>query len=185
MKLKDLEEKLKKADADKCLVEEQLGRELSRTRAKLEALHQSLGNRSSYVSKAAQSVRALVELLEGQKAELQLQRDKLRDELAVVRRNRQDLLERNTHLNDQVVQIQSSAVERARAKFQGELDTSLSELSRLQEDRKTFKERLDVLQELTKRDREARQLVEEKAQRLERQVPVVRQPYCFQLISVS
>ena len=169
MKVKDLEEKLRKSDSDKILIEEKLGQEINETQTKLLVLQQSLGQRSSYAAKAAQSVRSLVDLLEEQKAELKLQCGQLHDEVAVAKRSLKDLIEQNSSLERKMLQVQSDAKE-SRAKMQGALDALHSEVSQLQEERRTLKERRDILEELLKHDQAAHKLAEEKVQRLERQV---------------
>lgn len=169
MKVKDLEEKMCKLNSDKLLLEEQLRQEISETQTKLLELQQSLGQRSSYAAKAAQSVRSLVDLLEEQKAELKLQCQQLREEVALAKRRLKDSIEQNSSLEKKLIQVQNDA-KVSRAKMQDALDALRSEVSQLQEEKRTLEEKHKVLEELLKRDQMARRLAEEKIQRLEFQI---------------
>lgn len=170
MKAKDMDERLKKSDADKRLVEEQLGDELRRTRAQLDEFVLSLGYRSSYATKAAQSVRPLVELLEDQKKELQTQRDCLEREVSSLRTKLEENERDIDRLAKELSHIRTTAMEEAKDKVQHEFQKLQSECSGLREETASLKERNEQLEEAAKGEREARRSAEERAQRQESQV---------------
>ena len=170
MKVKDLEERLKKCDADKQLIEEHLREEIRKLRSELDALERTLGHRSSYAAKAAQSVRSLVELIEGQKMELEYQRDGLSTELAALQRNQDELKSRNEQLEADINRLNIAALEEATARVRGTLDGLESQCDSLRNENKTLQEQLDVLQETLKRDRDIHRSTVETVYRLEQQV---------------
>ena len=170
MKVKDLEERLKKCDADKQLMEEHLGEEIRKLRSELDALERTLGHRSSYAAKAAQSVRSLVELIEGQKTELEYQRECLSTELVALQRNQDELKSRNEQLEADINRLNVTALEEATARVRGTLDGLESQCDGLRNKNKTLQEQLDMLQETLERDRDIHRSTVETVFRLEQQV---------------
>ena len=154
-------------ETDKSLVELQLSEEIRQTQAKFDALHMSLGNRSSYADKAAQSARTLVELLEHQKSEMESQLMKLHKELAFVSESLHETHKKNLSLEDKIEDIQRRAEDEAKASVKVDLDRLQSELSRLQSERARLTEQVDVLGDIAKEGHKARQLAEDKVHTLE------------------
>jgi hypothetical protein len=172
MKVKDLEERLKKRDADKRLTEEHLRNEVHQLRSQLDTLEQTLGYRSSYATMAAQSVRSLVELIEGQKMELEHQRDCLSTELASLRQSQDELKTRNKQLEADIHRLNVTALEEATATVRSTLDGLGSQCDSLRNENKTLQEQLDVLQETLKHDRNSHISAVENVHRLEQQIEV-------------
>jgi hypothetical protein len=163
MRAKDLEERLKKSDAEKQLMEVHLGEEIHKLSTELDTLKQTLGHRSSYASKAAQSVKSLVELTEGQKSELEYQRDCLSTQLAILQQNQDKLKGRNQHL-------EASAMEEATARVRETLGSLESQCESLRNENKIRKEQFDVLQETLKRDQDILKSKTDTVYKLEKQV---------------
>lgn len=170
MKVKDLEEKMKKCDADRQLVEEQLSDEIRKQRATIDQFERSLGVRSSYATKSSQSVRALVELLEGQKGELAIQNEALRTEVESLKKQLHDLSENNSGLESDMERLRAGALQKATAAVQADLVALRSQCKILQQETATAKEKSDMQDEHLKREHESRRSVEEQKDRLERQV---------------
>jgi uncharacterized phage infection (PIP) family protein YhgE len=165
-----LEERLKKCTADKQLIEESLRNEIHKLRSQLDALEQTLGHRSSYAAKAAQSVRSLIEFTEGQKMELEYQRNCLRTELADLQQNQEELQSRNEQLKAEISRLNVTALKEATERVRGTLDALESQCNSLRNENKTLEEQLDVLQETLKRERDIRRSTENSLHRLEQQV---------------
>ncbi|XP_062500124.1 protein Daple-like [Corticium candelabrum] len=164
LKAKDLEEKLDKSDADRRLGEMQLGDELRKTRAQLDEFIQTLGHRSSYADKAAQSVRSLVELMEDQKHELVTQRDQLVNELsrlqAIINKQEQDI----DILQEEISCIRMGAREEAMKAVQDDMEKMNSNCKRLEENEKSLDRRIGLLEKENRDEREKRRLIEEEAE---------------------
>lgn len=170
MKAKDLEEKLKKSDADKQLVEEQLSDEIRKQRAVIDQFERSLGIRSSYAVKASQSVRALVELSEGQKVELDTQNGALRTEVESLKKQLDNQLESNSRLESEMQRLQAEATEEATVAVQADLAALRSQCKALRQETATTKQKCERQDEHLKREHESRRSVEEQKDELERQV---------------
>ena len=170
MKVKDLEERLKKCDAEKRLIEEHLRDEIRKLCTKLDALERTFGHRSSYAARAAQSVRSLIELIEEQKMELEYQRDCLSSELAVLQRSQDELKSRNEQLEADINRLNVTALEEATARVRGTLGGLESQCDSLRNENKTLQEQLDMLQETLKRDRDIHRSTVETMYKLEQQV---------------
>ena len=170
MKAKDLSSKLQKSEADRRLARERLSDEICRLRSELDGFQRALGHRSSYATKAAQSVRALVDLIEGQKLELQSQRDDLCAEVLALRHRQDELTSRNRQLEVDLSRLNATALEEATAKVRSELSELSVECERLREEAKSLKERLELTQEAAQRDREGHQSATAKIDKLHRQV---------------
>lgn len=188
MLVKDLRERFEKCEADKRLTVEQMGGGIERATAKLSALEQTLGRRSSYANKAAQSVRSLVELIEEQKMGLERERNELSSQVAILKLGHDELKSRNEQISAEITRIASTALEEATAKVRGDLEELGSQCGQLANERSSLKERLDSLQEETqkecqavvtrmnslqesaKSDREDRRTAIENVERLEQEV---------------
>ena len=155
MRIKDLEERLRKCEADKRLIEEKYREDNHLLRAELDELKCSLGNRSSYAVKAAQSVRSLVELLEQQKLDLKAQLDRLVTEMAAVQEKRDELSHRNERLEEELRRLRDSALEEAAARVESDYKRVKLECKTLKEENSNLKERVELLQETAKRDGES------------------------------
>ena len=152
MRVKDLEERLRKCEADKRLVEEKYREDNHLLRAELDELKCSLGNRSSYAVKAARSVRSLVELLEQQKVDLKTQLDRLLTEMAAIQENRDELRHRNERLEEELRRLRDNALEEAAARVENDYKRVKLECKALKEENNHLKERVELLQEAAKRD---------------------------------
>ena len=170
MKVKDLEERLKRSEANRKITEEQLRDEIFRARSDLDELQLTLGNRSSYAVKAAESVRSLVELVEGQKLELEFQRNRLNTEVESLRRSRDELLTKTEQLESDVRRLRSTAVEEATAKMTGDLSELRLQCDRLRDENRTLQKQLKLQQERAKRDRESHLVTTKTVDKLEQQV---------------
>jgi predicted nucleic acid-binding Zn-ribbon protein len=170
IKAKDLSDKLQKSEADRCLAEERLGNEVSRLRSELDEFRQSLGNRSSYATKAVQSVRALIDLMEGQKLELQSQRDDLRAEVISLRHRQDELTSRNKQLEVEISRLNATAMEEATARVSSELSKLNVECARLREEVTSSREQLESTKEKAERHREEHQSATAQIDKLGRQI---------------
>jgi chromosome segregation ATPase len=167
MKLKDAEERLKKAEADKNLINEQLEQELRRTRAQLNEFVQTLGYRSSYAAQAAESARSVVELLMDQKKELQDERDALKKEVSSLLARLDETERQNCQMAKDLSHMKTTAEEDAKAKVQDEMETLQSEQEKLLSDRvrlegevKNLMDQVESWKEATEHKRNATRLVE-------------------------
>ena len=165
-----MEERLDKCEAEKRLNEERLNDENHKLRRELDEHRRTLGNRSSYAAAAAQSVRALVELVEEQKMELKAGGENLRTKVLCLQKTVDELQRDKNELECNVDHLRSTALEEATAKVKEDLDMLRLECGRLQSDRKSLEERLKVLQETKKRDSINNRSLSETVERLERQV---------------
>ena len=142
----------------------QLGDELRKTRAQLDEFIQTLGHRSSYADKAAQSVRSLVELMEDQKHELVTQRDQLVNELsrlqAIINKQEQDI----DILREEISRIRTNARDEAMKTVQDDMEKMNSNCKRLEENEKSLDRRVELLEKENRDEREKRRLIEEEAE---------------------
>lgn len=170
MKVKNLEETLRKCDADRRLIEDRQREEIHKLRSELDTFEKTLGHRSSYAAKAAQSARSLVELIEGQKMELEYQRDCLSTELASLQRSQDELKCKNEQFEVEIKRLSVTALEEATSNVKSTLDSLVSRCDSLQNENKTLEEQLDMLQETLKRERDIHSSTEETIRRLTQQV---------------
>lgn len=173
MKVKDLEERLQKSEADRGNVEEQLGEIIRQKARRLEELEQSLGHRSSYASKAAESARALVEMTEGQKRQLQCQLEDLVKEQVDVKKQLNDMVCKCNALDREVKHLRGSAVEEARATTKADLDALQEDNFRLKGEKTQLQLELEKARNAVSTERGSRRMAEEKVKRLEQKVPYI------------
>ena len=170
LKVKELKEKLKKSEADKRLVEEQLGEEIRKLNSIHDQFEQSLGARSSYATKASQSVRALVELIEGQKLELESQVQTLKAEVESLQKKTDSLAETNAQLEDEVERLQTGVKEEVTVAVGAELEALRFQCNALQNESRAAKEQRQLLEERYKREQESRRSFEEQLHKQKSQV---------------
>jgi DNA repair exonuclease SbcCD ATPase subunit len=165
-----LEEKLQKAEADRHNVEENLGEKLRAKIERLEEVERSLGHRSSYASQAAESARALVEMTEGQKRQLESQLKRLTKENIDIQFQLQTMVQNSNVLTTEVEYLRDRAHEEARTTVEADMDAFRKEVSRLEEEKRQLQFELEETQKSSRRERVARQQVEEKLETLEQKV---------------
>jgi chromosome segregation ATPase len=170
LQVKDLEEKLQKAEADRHNVEENLGEKLRAKIERLEEVERSLGHRSSYASQAAESARALVEMTEGQKRQLESQLKRLTKENIDIQFQLQTMVQNSNVLTTEVEYLRDRAHEEARTTVEADMDAFRKEVSRLEEEKRQLQFELEETQKSSRRERVARQQVEEKLETLEQKV---------------
>ena len=165
-----MEEKLKKAEADRRNVEENLGEKVREKTERLEELERSLGHRSSYASQAAESARALVELTEGQKRQLECQLKQLTKENVYTQLQLENMECKTNALTKQVKYLKDKAHEEARAATKADMDALRREVSRLEEEKRQLQHELEETKNSNCREAVARQQAEEKVETLEQKV---------------